>query len=74
MFTKTDVPGIYVDKTTNAVINTDISQYQSLLKERKIMSRIDKIEREIKCVTDNIKDIQNILNRHQTECPHVENR
>lgn len=58
-------PDLYRDQRTNAIVNTNINDYDNYLKMKKLKEseeeRITKLEYDLKSVKDDIKEIKNLL-------------
>lgn len=58
-------PDLYRDQRTNAIVNTNINEYDNYLKMKKLKEneeeRISALEYDLKSVKDDIKEIKNLL-------------
>lgn len=58
-------PDLYRDQRTNAIVNTNINEYDNYLKMKKLKEseeeRICALEYDLKSVKDDIKEIKNLL-------------
>jgi hypothetical protein len=63
---KTNAEGFIRDRSTAAIINTNDSEYMTILKEREKAKRLAKLEKDVESIKNELKSIKNLIaNRDQ---------
>jgi conjugal transfer/entry exclusion protein len=58
---KTNKPGLMRDATTQAVINTDMSEYEQILEKRKQNKQIQTVQQQIDSLKNEFSDLKNLI-------------
>jgi hypothetical protein len=63
---KTNADGYLRDRSTAAIINTNDSEYMTILKEREKAKRLAKLEKDVESIKNELRSIKNLIaNRDQ---------
>lgn len=63
---KTNADGFFRDRSTAAIINTNDTEYMSILKEREKAKRLAKLEKDVESIKNELRSIKNLIaNRDQ---------
>jgi hypothetical protein len=63
---KTNADGYLRDRSTAAIINTNDSEYMTILKEREKAKRLAKLEKDVESIKNELRNIKNLIaNRDQ---------
>lgn len=58
---KTNAEGFIRDRNTAAIINTNDSEYMSILKEREKSKRLANLEKDVESIKNELRNIKNLI-------------
>ena len=60
---KTDLPNLYRDPTSGALINNNINEYQRMVRQRKLETENTELCNKIQALEDELVEIRNLLSK-----------